>query len=143
MNYDLAMMALDGLMRSPLRVSATAGEVVIEGDGPSFKELARLCLLLGGAHSVDDAFELQQGTHVTSESPALRLRLDDGSLAEGVVDLAFREEKRKKGTWTVVDFKTDVELAGRAEAYERQVRLYARAIAAATGEAAVGVLLSV
>jgi hypothetical protein len=75
MNYDLAMMALEGLSRSPLRVTTEGGEVVIEGDAPSFKELARLCLLLGGAHSVDDAFELQKGTHVTSESPALRLRL--------------------------------------------------------------------
>ena len=75
MNYDLAIMALEGLSRSPLRVSSNGGEVVIEGDAPSFKELARLCLLLGGAHSVDDAFELQKGTHVTEDSPLLRLKL--------------------------------------------------------------------
>ena len=75
MNYDLALMALEGLSRAPLTVSASNAEVVIEADPASFKELARLCLLLGGAHSVDDAFELQQGTHVTSESPALRLKL--------------------------------------------------------------------
>jgi ATP-dependent exoDNAse (exonuclease V) beta subunit len=45
--------------------------------------------------------------------------------------------------WTVVDFKTDVEIAGRREDYERQVALYAKAVAAATGERARGVLLSV
>jgi len=75
MNYDLAIMALDGLARSPLRVTRDGSEVVIEADGPSFKELARLCLLLGGANAVDDAFELQSGTHVTGESPTLRLKL--------------------------------------------------------------------
>lgn len=75
MNYDLAMMALEGLARSPLRVTTTAGEVVIEADGASFKELARLCLLLGGAHSVEDSFELLPAAHVSADSPALRLRL--------------------------------------------------------------------
>jgi hypothetical protein len=73
MNYDLAMMALEGLTRSPLRVMREGNDVVIEAEGASFKELARLCLLLGGAHSTEDAFELQSGTHVTGET--LRLRL--------------------------------------------------------------------
>ena len=45
--------------------------------------------------------------------------------------------------WTVVDFKTDVEIAGRREDYERQVSLYAKAVAEATGEPTRGVLLSV
>jgi ATP-dependent exoDNAse (exonuclease V) beta subunit len=67
------------------------------------------------------------------------LRLEDGSLAEGVVDLAFRED----GAWTVVDFKTDAELAASRAAYERQVRLYAAAVAAATGETAHPVLMRV
>ena len=67
------------------------------------------------------------------------LRLEDGSLAEGVVDLAFREG----GAWTVVDFKTDRELAAGRAVYEAQVLLYVRAIAAATGESARGVLLRV
>lgn len=75
MNYDLAIMALDGLARSPLRVTRDGSEVVIEADGPSFKELARLCLLLGGANATDDQFDLQPGVHVTKESPALRLKL--------------------------------------------------------------------
>jgi ATP-dependent exoDNAse (exonuclease V) beta subunit len=58
---------------------------------------------------------------------------------EGVLDLAFRDGSE----WTVVDFKTDVELAARRAAYEVQVALYARAVAAATGEPARAVLLSV
>jgi ATP-dependent exoDNAse (exonuclease V) beta subunit len=62
-----------------------------------------------------------------------------GDLVEGVVDLAFREE----GGWTVVDFKTDAEIAGRMARYETQVLLYVEAIRAATGEGARGVLLTV
>lgn len=75
MNYDLAIMALEGLTRAPMRLSVSGGEITIEGDQASFKELARLCLLLGGVQSAEDAFELSPGVHVTAESPRLRLRL--------------------------------------------------------------------
>ena len=76
MNYDLAIMALEGLSHAPMTIRADGGEVVIEGNGASFKELARLCLLLGGASTTsEDAFDLQPGTHVTKESPRVRLKL--------------------------------------------------------------------
>ena len=39
----------------------------------------------------------------------LMLRLDDGTLAEGVVDLAFLEKEHDFTGWTVVDLKTDTE----------------------------------
>jgi ATP-dependent exoDNAse (exonuclease V) beta subunit len=73
-----------------------------------------------------------------TETP-LALGLDDGTLVEGVVDVAFEEPDG----WTVVDFKTDVELEGRRDEYARQVSLYARALAAATGKPARPVLLQV
>ena len=75
MNYDLAIMALEGLARSPLGVTVQDGEVVLEAEPAAFKELARLCLLLGGVQSAEDAFELAPGVHVTDGSPTLRLRL--------------------------------------------------------------------
>ena len=75
MNYDLAIMALEGMARAPLRVTSANGEVVIEGSAATFKELARLCLLLGGTQTTDDAFELAPGTHVTNDSPRVALRL--------------------------------------------------------------------
>ncbi len=76
MNYDLAVMALEGLTKAPMTVKVEGGEVVIEGPGASFKELARLFLLLGGASATQqDAFELQPGTHVTKGSMLLKLRL--------------------------------------------------------------------
>ena len=76
MSYELAIMALEGLRHSPMSVRVEGQEVVIEGGGESFKHLARLCLLLGGEHlGEDEAFELQPGLHVSTDSPALRLRL--------------------------------------------------------------------
>ena len=75
MNYDLAMMALEGLARSPMTLTSSGGEIIIEGEAASFKELARLCLLLGGTHTTEDAFELAPGTHVDASSPRVELRL--------------------------------------------------------------------
>ena len=75
MNYDLAIMALEGMARAPLRVRTEDGGIVIEGNGATFKELARLCLLLGGTQTAEDAFELTPGTHVTDDSPSVHLRL--------------------------------------------------------------------
>ena len=63
----------------------------------------------------------------------------DGVLVEGVVDAAFRDTD--DGPWTVVDFKTDVQIGARHEDYVRQVALYARAIAEATGAPVAAVLL--
>ena len=71
---------------------------------------------------------------------SVMLREADGSIIEGVVDLAFYE---KDVGWTVVDFKTDVELGERRDAYMKQVATYARAITDATRSPATGVVLSV
>jgi ATP-dependent exoDNAse (exonuclease V) beta subunit len=58
----------------------------------------------------------------------LTLREEDGTLIEGLADLAFRENDK----WIVVDFKTDQELAAALERYRRQVAIYATAISKAT-----------
>ena len=76
------------------------------------------------------------------ETPVL-LPLGDGSPAESVLDLAFREADADFDGWTVVDFKTDVELGAREPEYRRQVALYADAIARATSRPARAVLLCV
>jgi ATP-dependent exoDNAse (exonuclease V) beta subunit len=65
--------------------------------------------------------------------------MPDGTMVEGVVDLAFEE----KGVWTVVDYKTDRELATGEAEYRRQVSFYASAIAQATGQPAKAVLVHV
>jgi len=62
-----------------------------------------------------------------------------GRIVEGIVDLAFLE----KDVWTVVDFKTDRDLASGLEHYKRQVGLYCAAIARATGQQSRGILMHV
>src|SRR4051812_22527382 len=64
----------------------------------------------------------------------------DGTLIEGIVDLAFEEA----GEWIVVNYKTDREIAATGEdRYRRQVALYASAIAQATGRPSRAVLMRV
>jgi ATP-dependent exoDNAse (exonuclease V) beta subunit len=89
--------------------------------------------LMARARAADSRGACRRETPVTCTLP-------DGTLIEGVVDLAFEEP----GGWTVVDYKTDRELAAAGEErYRRQVALYVTAIAQATGRAATGVLVRV
>jgi ATP-dependent helicase/nuclease subunit A len=89
--------------------------------------------LLARGRAADAAGRCRRETPVTYTLP-------DGTLVEGVVDLAFEEG----GRWVVVDYKTDRELAGLGEdRYRAQVALYASAIARATGAPCEGVLLVV
>jgi ATP-dependent exoDNAse (exonuclease V) beta subunit len=61
----------------------------------------------------------------------------DGTLLEGIVDLAFADTAQ----WVVLDFKTDQEVEQALDAYSRQVALYADAVAKATGQPSRGVLM--
>jgi ATP-dependent exoDNAse (exonuclease V) beta subunit len=74
------------------------------------------------------------------ECPML-VRMEDGTLIESVVDVAFHDPAAEG--WVVIDFKTDAELAGRADRYRRQLALYARGVSEATGMPARAVLLQV
>ena len=79
-------------------------------------------------------------SNLRRETPIL-FRREDGTLLEGVVDLAFREEVMDSAGWTVVDFKTDQEFELRRDEYTTQVGLYALAIEKATNSSAAGILL--
>jgi ATP-dependent helicase/nuclease subunit A len=72
------------------------------------------------------------------ETPVTLLE-PDGTLVEGIVDLAFAEN----GEWLVVDFKTDQEVEQALNAYSRQVALYADAVAKAIGQPSRGILMVV
>jgi ATP-dependent exoDNAse (exonuclease V) beta subunit len=80
----------------------------------------------------------EQSGRCRREVPVL-WRDSDGSLIEGVVDLAFEESSG----WTVIDFKTDDEIAGNESRYRRQVELYAAGLRAATGAPVSPILLRV
>jgi ATP-dependent exoDNAse (exonuclease V) beta subunit len=75
------------------------------------------------------------GREVFREAPVV-VRMNDGTLVEGRIDLAFRD----KNGWVVVDYKT-----GSADQQKavRQLRLYAHALATATGLPARAVLLEI
>ena len=75
MNYDLAVMALEGLTRGPIEIRAAEDGVTIEGSAASMKELARLCLLLAGDPEDGESIELVPGTHITQESLPLRVKV--------------------------------------------------------------------
>jgi ATP-dependent exoDNAse (exonuclease V) beta subunit len=90
------------------------------------------------AHELmDRARRAAREGHCRREVP-LAFREADGTLVEGVVDLAFEEDEG----WTVVDFKTDHELGESEALYWFQVKLYAQAIAAATSRPATPVLVN-
>jgi ATP-dependent exoDNAse (exonuclease V) beta subunit len=78
----------------------------------------------------------RRSKRIRRETPVTH-RQPDGTLLEGVVDLAFEEE----GAWVVADFKTDREIEDRLDDYRRQVSLYTAAVAAAMGQPARGVLI--
>jgi ATP-dependent exoDNAse (exonuclease V) beta subunit len=66
-------------------------------------------------------------------------RDNNGSLIEGIVDLAFEQAER----WTVIDFKVDEDFRGNESAYRRQVATYASAIQAANGAQVSALLIRV
>ena len=127
--FDATRDVLEDLAAADARVlamddaDATAAVAVVE------RVLAHE--LLGRARRADARHACRRETPVT-------LTLADGTLVEGVVDLAFEED----GAWTVVDYKTDREIASEGEEqYRRQLGLYVAAIERATGAPASGVLV--
>ncbi len=72
------------------------------------------------------------------ELPVL-LKLENGRVLEGVIDLAFEEN----GTWQIVDFKTDAEIGPSRKQYETQLRWYCLALARLNNAPVEGHLLSV
>ena len=77
---------------------------------------------------------------VMRECP-LMVRLEDGVTLEGVADLAFAEGINRDARWTVVDFKTDLEIAPRIDEYRSQIGLYLHTIRQSTGQPAAGAIL--
>ncbi len=74
MNFDLAVMALDGLARSPIDVRVDERGVTISGESAGLKDLARLLLLIAG-DAEGEAIEIQPGVHSTRESMPLKLNV--------------------------------------------------------------------
>ncbi|MGO9055887.1 MAG: UvrD-helicase domain-containing protein [Candidatus Binataceae bacterium] len=88
--------------------------------------------------------EVMKRAHASSrclrECPVL-VTLEDGTLAEGIADLAFEEAIGGERWWTVVDFKTDAEIQGHLPRYRAQLEIYMRGISRSTGLKTRGILL--
>jgi ATP-dependent exoDNAse (exonuclease V) beta subunit len=80
----------------------------------------------------------RNGKNLRRETPVTWLQ-PDGTLIEGVLDLAFDEPDRT----IVVDFKTDHELAAGEARYRAQLQQYVNAVAQATGRPAAGILFKI
>jgi ATP-dependent exoDNAse (exonuclease V) beta subunit len=80
----------------------------------------------------------RRSPNVRRETPVTWLQ-SDGTLIEGVLDLAFEESDRT----VVVDFKTDYELVAGETRYRAQLQQYVNAVARATGREAAGVLFKI
>jgi ATP-dependent exoDNAse (exonuclease V) beta subunit len=130
------------LARLPLDADSAAVERAAELQGRVLGSPAPDVAAAADAVRAALAHPLLRRAHASAalrrETPVL-LELEGGRLAEGVVDLAFREDEG----WTVVDFKTDIDVSERRAVYAHQVELYVLAIARATGEPASGCLLLV
>jgi ATP-dependent exoDNAse (exonuclease V) beta subunit len=74
------------------------------------------------------------------ETPVQHYR-EDGTLIEGVVDLAFQEDTPEFNGWIVVDFKTDREIEKSENQYRAQVAAYVEAVRIASACPASGFLL--
>ena len=131
----LAVAPLDG--QAPTVRAIVAQQARLLGATAREQDAAtsRVVAVLG--HPVFDRIRAAEARGGVRREVPVSLAVDDGTLVEGVVDLAFEEGEG----WVVVDFKTDVDPSESLDAYIRQVQLYAEAIRQATGRPASGVLL--
>jgi ATP-dependent helicase/nuclease subunit A len=119
------------------RLAAAHGRIL--GAEPTEVAAARDAVAETLRHPVLEAARKAVDARQCYRETPVPLRLDSGVIVEGNVDLAFRDAEG----FVVVDFKTDRELDGALERYERQVSLYAEAIARSTGLATRAVLMRV
>jgi ATP-dependent helicase/nuclease subunit A len=135
-------------MLADVPLSSTASEVVshlaaahgrVLGAEPSEVAAARQVVEDVLAHPLLRAAALAADQGRCYRETPVTLRLEDGALVEGTVDLAYESAD----AMVVIDFKTDRELEGALDRYRRQVQIYASAVAAATGRPARAVLMRI
>jgi ATP-dependent exoDNAse (exonuclease V) beta subunit len=131
----LAAIPLDADATTIRGFASVHGRILAASEG-DIDETARL---VGRVLSHPLLSRARRSTQCRRELP-LTFTEDSGRVIEGVADLAFLED----GGWTVVDFKTDVEI-GRLglDVYRRQVGFYAAAVARASGQPASSVILRI
>ncbi len=130
----LATVPLDAGMEAIERTARIQGRLVLADEA----EVRAATLVVSSVLQHELIARARAAKTRMRETPVTWLQ-DDGVLIEGVLDLAFEDEA---GT-TVVDFKTDHELAAGEARYRAQVQQYVAAVSRATGRPAAGVLFKI
>jgi ATP-dependent helicase/nuclease subunit A len=130
----LATVALDASDDVIARTAQTQGRIV----NASAAEVAAAALVASAVLRHDLLARARASAALMRETPVSWVN-DDGTLIEGVLDLAFTEAN----TTVVVDFKTDHELSAGEPRYRAQLRQYVQAVSRATGRPATGILFRV
>jgi ATP-dependent helicase/nuclease subunit A len=131
----LATVPLDAADEAIARTAETQARIIGE---VTTDEIRAAGLVVSAVLRHDLIARARASASVTRETPVSWVQTD-GMLIEGVLDLAFQEEK---GT-VVVDFKTDHELSAGETRYRAQLLQYVSAVSRATGRPASGVLFRV
>jgi ATP-dependent exoDNAse (exonuclease V) beta subunit len=130
----LATVALDASPAAVVATAETQGRILL-----STGEEIRAAAAIGTAVLGHDLMARARRAAVMSRETPVTWLQKDGTMIEGVLDLAFEEN----GVTTVVDFKTDHELAAGESRYRAQVQQYVGAVERATGKKARGILFKV
>lgn len=88
---------------------------------------------------VHRVFEAARRAKQVRREASLVDHLSDGTVVEGVIDLAYETDDG----WVVVEFKTDAAIDDSLTKYETQTLAYVRAISRATGQPVSGLILRV
>jgi ATP-dependent exoDNAse (exonuclease V) beta subunit len=130
----LATASLDARADEILRTAETHGRMLLS----TVEEVRAAAVVAAAVLRHDIMARARRSPQLRRETPVTWLQ-QDGTMIEGVLDLAFEED----GLITVVDFKTDHELAAGEARYRAQVQQYVTAVSRATGRPAAGVLFKI
>ena len=130
----LATVPLDAGADLVARTAATQGRLLLATHSEVQAAVSIVSAVL--AHELME--RARRARSVAREAPVSWVQ-KGGLLIEGVLDLAFDDGQ----TTTVVDFKTDHELAAGESRYRAQLRQYVSAVARVTGRPASGILFRV
>jgi ATP-dependent exoDNAse (exonuclease V) beta subunit len=128
------MVPLDAQEDVIARTAATEARII----NATSDEVAAARQVVGAVLQHDIINRARRSSSLKRETPVAWVQRD-GTLIEGVLDLAFDEGDKT----VVVDFKTDHELAAGETRYRAQLEQYVGAVSRSTGRPASGVLFRV
>jgi ATP-dependent exoDNAse (exonuclease V) beta subunit len=131
----LAAVPLDASAETIERIAATHGRLLSDVTPADIRAAS---VVVAGVLRHELLARARASARVRRETP-VSWRQQDGTLVEGVLDLAFDEGDAT----VVVDFKTDHELAAGETRYRAQLQQYLGAVTRATGRPVRGVLFKI